>query len=266
MEIELGKNLSLALSIKMKIIKEFGYNLNSESVILDFGCGSGKMVKELCDLGYKAFGCGTRFITEEKVDTDAKMNQGIIRTIDLNHYKLPFEDNSFDFIFSHSVFEHVKNYSQSISEIARILKPNGYCLHFFVSRYKLIEPHVFVPLSSIIQSHFWLHFWAVLGVRNEWTETLNAKETSIRFYNYLKEETNYLSRKQLQHHFGKQFQDVVFCENLVLKYSPRKGKYLYSLSKFIPLIPRIYSTFKTRAILTRFPNKTLNSTIAPDES
>lgn len=259
----MNKKPSPELSCKMNIIKEFGYDLSPESVIMDFGCGSGKRVKELCDLGYQAFGCGTRFITEEDVDIEAMMRQGIIRTIDLKDYELPFEGNTFDFIFSHSVFEHVQNYSESISEIARVLKPDGFCLHFFPSRYRPIEPHVYVPFSSIIQSHLWLYFWAFLGIRNEWTDTLKAKETSIWFYNYLKEETNYLSKKQLVNQFGMQFKDVIFCENLSLKYSPRRGRYLYALSKILPFVHTIYSTFRTRVILTRLPYKALNPTSVP---
>jgi len=258
MAIEMKNTKSLELSIKMQIIKEFGYELNPKSVIMDFGCGSGKMVKELCELGYKAFGCGTRFINEENVDLEAMMKQGIIRTIDLKHYKLPFDDSSFDFIFSHSVFEHVQNFPETISEIARILKPEGYCLHFFPSRLRPIEPHVYVPFSSTIQSRVWMRLWTILGVRNEWTETLKPKKAAEWFYNYLKAETNYLTKKQLLIQFEKQFKDVIFCEKLLLKYSPVRGKYLYSLSKILPFIPNIYSTFQTRAIFTRLPDKNLN--------
>lgn len=255
MMIEMNNKLSPELSNKMNIIKEFGYILSPESVIMDFGCGSGKMVKELCDLGYQAFGCGTRFDAVDDTDTEAMMKQGILRTIDLKTYRLPFENDTFDFIFSHSVFEHVQNYSESISEIARVLKPDGFCLHYFPSRYRPIESHTFVPLASIIQSHFWLHFWTILGVRNEYTDTLKAKETAIKFYDYLKNETNYLTKKQLVEQFGMQFKNVRFCENLSIKHSSRRGKYLYAVSKYFTIIHSIYSTFRSRVIFTSSPIK-----------
>ena len=255
MNMEISKQPSLLLSIVMKIMKELGYNFGNESVFLDFGCGSGKLVRELCDLGYQAYGCGTRFLYEDNTGTEAMMRQNVIRPIDLNNYRLPFEDNTFDFVFSDSVFEHVQNYSESISEIARVLKPDGYCLHFFASRYVLIEPHIFVPFATIIQTNFWLYLWAVLGIRNEWTVSLKAKETSAWFYNYLREETNYLTKKQLLNHFGAHFNEVRFCEDLMLKHSPRKRKYLYSLSKILPFIPAMWSTFRSRVILTRSPKK-----------
>jgi SAM-dependent methyltransferase len=255
MMIEMNKKLSPELSNKMNIIKEFGYNLNHGSIIMDFGCGSGKMVKELNDFGYHAFGCGTRFDTEDDTDTEAMMKQGIIRTIDSKSYILPFKDSTFDFIFSHSVFEHVQNYSESISEIARVLKPDGFCLHYFPSRYRPVECHTFVPLASIIQSHSWLLFWTILGIRNEFTYTLKARETSVIFYNYLKEETNYLTKKELTKQFGMQFKNVIFCENLSIKHSEKRGKYLYAVSKYITIIHKIYSTFRSRIIFTSLPIK-----------
>jgi SAM-dependent methyltransferase len=252
---EMDKSLSPELSNKLNIIKELGYNLTHDSVIMDFGCGSGKMVKELRDLGYQAFGCGTRFNSVEGVNTETMMKEGIIRTIDFKAYRLPFEDNSIEFVFSHSVFEHVQNYSESISEIARVLKPDGYSLHFFPSRYRPVESHIFVPLASIIQSHFWLHLWTILGVRNEYSYTLSAKETSTLFYNYLKTETNYLTKKTLAKQFRMHFENVIFCENLSIKHSARRGKYLYAVSKYLTFINAIYSAARTRVIFTSMPVK-----------
>lgn len=248
-------SLSPELSNKLNIIKELGYSLTPDSIILDFGCGSGKDVKELRDLGYQAYGCGTRFNSVEGIDTENMMKLGIIRTIDLKSYKLPFEDNSIDFIFSHSVFEHVQNYPESIAEIARILKPEGYCLHYFPGRYRPVESHIFVPLASIIQSRFWLRLWTSLGVRNEFSYDLGAKETANMFYEYLRTETNYLTRKQLKKQFRVRFQDVRFCEGLSVKHSARRGKYLYAVTKYFPFMHNIYSAVRTRVIFTSLPVK-----------
>ena len=254
----MNKKPSFELNVKMQIIKDFGFELNPESVLMDFGCGSGKLVQELCELGYNAYGCGTRFITQEKVDTESMMRKGIIRSIDLTNYHLPFEDNAFDFIFSHSVFEHVQNYPETISEIARVLKPTGYCLHFFASRYRTIEPHVFIPFSTVIQSYWWLYLWVLLGVHNEWKDYKTTKERSMAYFNYLKEETNYLTRKELLSQFGMKFKEVIFCENLLNKYSPKRGKYLYAVSRILPFTTCLYSMFKSRVVFTRSPIKREN--------
>ncbi|MGD0754901.1 MAG: class I SAM-dependent methyltransferase [Bacteroidales bacterium] len=242
----------------MKIVKEYGFELNLQSVILDFGCGSGRYVQELREHGYQAFGCDINMKTEENVDTDSMIKNNIIRKIDLKNYILPFEDKTFDLIISDQVFEHVRNYSETIFEISRVLKPEGFCLHIFPSRYIPLEPHVFVPFSSIIQSYWWVHFWVLLGVRNEWQDCNTSKERSIKYYNYLKENTNYLSKKQLEKEFKVHFKNVFFCEKTFLKFSKR-GKYIFAVSKVFPYISSMYSTFYSRVIMNRFPIESLDS-------
>jgi ubiquinone/menaquinone biosynthesis C-methylase UbiE len=191
------------------------------------------------------------FIDIRKLDIE--LNGLLFQSGDIT--SLPFEDNSIDFVYSHSVFEHVQNYPESIAEIARILKPEGYCLHYFPGRYRPVESHVFVPLASIIQSRFWLRLWTSLGVRNEFSYDLSAKETTEMFYNYLKTETNYLTRKQLVKHFKTRFNDVRFCEGLSVKHSARRGKYLYAVSKHIPVLHALYSALRTRVVFTGKPVK-----------
>ena len=43
----------------------------------------------------------------------------------LENTSFPFDDNTFDYVFTKSVIEHVKNWEHFLSEIRRILKPNG---------------------------------------------------------------------------------------------------------------------------------------------
>ena len=43
-----------------------------------------------------------------------------------NVLELPFEDNIFDFIFSNGVIHHTIDIEKALSELSRILKPNGY--------------------------------------------------------------------------------------------------------------------------------------------
>jgi len=232
------------LLIKMKILKELGFDLKPEFLIMDFGCGVGQVVHELRDLGYQAFGC------DVKIDAKSMHDENIIRLINSQPYKLPFKNDTFNIILSEQVFEHVQNYSEVISEINRVLKPDGCCLHIFPSRYKLIESHVYVPLSSIIKSYSWLLFWAKMGLRNEFQTGLSAKETGTRNYDYLRSHTNYLSKKQITKQFKEYFNDIVYCENLLLKYS-KGARYICALSKVFPFLPSLYSTFRTRALLTK---------------
>jgi SAM-dependent methyltransferase len=245
-------NLSYNTDLKIKIVREYGFELNFRSVILDFGCGSGKYVKELRDHGYQAFGCDIKMKDEENVDTRFMLQNNILRSIDQEYYKLPFEDNIFDLVISDQVFEHVINYSETISEIARVLKPGGLCLHIFPSRYSPIEPHTYIPLSTVIQTKLWINLWVFLGIRNEWSDCKSLKVRSKRYYTYLKENTNYLPKKILEKEFRFYFKDVIFCEKAFLKHS-RRGKYIYRAANILPFIFFLYGTFFSRVILTKNP-------------
>jgi SAM-dependent methyltransferase len=53
---------------------------------------------------------------------DFKM-KGVDHAVDLRH--LPFGDHTYDFVFASHVLEHIPDDHKAISEIRRILKPNG---------------------------------------------------------------------------------------------------------------------------------------------
>jgi ubiquinone/menaquinone biosynthesis C-methylase UbiE len=164
-------------------------------------------------------------------------------------YKLPFDDNTFDFIYTSQVFEHIQDYSITLSEMARILKPNGFSLNIFPPKWRWIEPHVYVPLAGAIQKKWWLTLWAYLGVKNQFQESLTPLEIAQINYYYLTHSTNYLSTQtiyDLSKHF---FREVKFCELYKFKYSRYSSLYL------LPLLLRI--TFLLQAYLCNFNMKVL---------
>ncbi|HFD32219.1 MAG TPA: methyltransferase domain-containing protein, partial [Gammaproteobacteria bacterium] len=199
-----------------------------------------------------AYGCDITFKSEANVDTDSMHEKKLIRLINMEPYSLPFADNTFDLIISNQVFEHVQNYSETIKELHRILKPEGSAIHIFPSRYSPIEPHVYVPFSSIVNSYPWLLLWAFFGVRNGSQSGLSAKEVAINNRNYLRDNTNYLSKRKINQYFKSYFESVEYCESLFLKYSPR-GLHIYNLSKLLPFLPALYGHFRMRVLITRLP-------------
>ncbi len=109
----------------------------------------------------------------------------MLRKIEMNKYKLPLEDDSIDFLFSGQVFEHVIDYPTTLAEIQRVLKPYGFSLHDFPSRYKVIEPHVYFPFASIVKNKTWLTFWAYLGIKYNFQKGMPAKEVAGENYHFL---------------------------------------------------------------------------------
>lgn len=171
----------LVFQRQIRIIQELGYKVNSWDKILDFGCGNGDIVKLYRDNGFQGYGCDLDFKEGQGVNLLQKNN--IIRLINKDRYKIPFEDSYFDFVFSHQGFEHVKNYSIALSEIKRVLKPGGISLHKFSSRYVPVEPHLYVPLASVINKYWWLVIWAFLGIRNNFQKGMSFDEVAKKTLN-----------------------------------------------------------------------------------
>ena len=72
--------------------------------------------------------------------------------IDINNFKIPFENNSFDLVISTSVFEHVFNKEEAFREIKRVLKKDGLAIHNFPSKYYLPIDHNPIHFCMIIFS------------------------------------------------------------------------------------------------------------------
>jgi SAM-dependent methyltransferase len=236
------------------ILNDLGLDINSKSVILDFGCGEGRRVYELRKMGLNVFGVDieNRY---EKIK-NMGIEEGIIkefeevfRTIDTSNYKIPFGDNTFDFVFSEQVLEHVQNWMEAITEIKRVLKPGGFSLHFFPSRLRPIESHVFVPFASVFRGYAYLALWAFLGIRNSYQGQLSWKEVANTNFEYLRTRTNYLSKMEIRKQVSAQFGGVSFVENFFIKHSYGRSRYLYILTRIFPFIPSLFSTFHRRVIL-----------------
>lgn len=94
--------------------------------LLDIGCGPGGInnigLYEELKNEFSVFGID---LLEKNVKSiKERFPQGIftIGTAD----KIPYPDNSFDYIIAHHVFEHVDNLEKSVSEIRRIGKNNSF--------------------------------------------------------------------------------------------------------------------------------------------
>ena len=135
----------------LAIIRDLNYEVGPGEKILDFGCGKGLLVGAYRNLGLDAFGCDIDIDRTADPLTEQLYDQGYIRNIDTNSYRLPFPDGTFDYVISCQVFEHVQDYSTVLAELARVTKKSGVGYHEFPSRYRPIEGHVYVPLASIIR-------------------------------------------------------------------------------------------------------------------
>lgn len=93
-------------------------------------------------------GCG-KDLKEEYINLDI-VDYGGNQVHDLNSFPYPFEENYFDEIYASHILEHLNNFHDSISEIYRILKPNGILIvyaPFFLNTKFFGEPDHKIPFS-----------------------------------------------------------------------------------------------------------------------
>ncbi len=242
------------MTLVQDMLKELRTEITPATKLLDFGCGDGELVHEFRKLGFQAYG-----IDIEDFYTDVQLRcreEGLVTadeelfyTLDMNDYRLPFADSTFDCIISFYVFEHVQNWQQALAEIQRVLKPGGVCLHIFPSKYCPIEPHLFVPFGGVIQARAYLAIWAFLGLKNSYQKQLSKREVIADNSRYLRSCTTYYSKSEIIQRVRPYVSNIAFVENVYIKHHfGRVRRYLSPLSRRFPLVSSLFSTFYTRVL------------------
>jgi ubiquinone/menaquinone biosynthesis C-methylase UbiE len=223
------------VTLHRAILGEFGHTLTPTSTILDFGCGDGHMVAAYREAGLQAVGA----------DLDVAQPNAWLRLISSADYSLPFPDETFDFVFSNSVFEHIEDFDRALSEIHRVLKPGAASLHLFPPAATPIEPHVFVPLGGLLRPRWWLSMWALMGVRNSFQRGRGWREIAAVNYAYLHQKTFYRSKGQLKQLFARRFRRVVFADREMIRHSYGRARHLARLG---PVVARLYGACHQRCV------------------
>jgi SAM-dependent methyltransferase len=92
--------------------------------ILDVGCGTGALMKELGNYG-EVYGLD---FSEKAINFCKERGEKNLTLGSIN--KIPFEDNFFDVVVSLDVLEHIHDDVGAISEINRVLKKGGFSIVF----------------------------------------------------------------------------------------------------------------------------------------
>jgi len=249
---QLKQLMKQEMELILSIAADTGCAPKNGARVLDFGCGAGELVRCFLDQGFDAYGA----------DIDAFWLHGDTRNpqpqwqgknlkrfgkIEERPYRLPFEDNTFDFCCSTVVLEHVGDYREAFAEIHRVLKPGGGTLHLFPARWRPIESHVFVPFSSVFQSPWYLAFWARLGIRNQFQRGLPWREAARLNAEYLRDHTNYLSAKAIRQIALDAFGNIAFPHHSYVRNHPGMIGKLGRLAP-VPGYSVLATTFGTRVI------------------
>jgi len=100
-----------AIRDSRQLMSEISLRLPSGGTVLDLGCGPRDQYMPLSYLGFHYVG-----IDHNNTAADFLADA----------HALPFQDKSFDCVFSYAVIEHLYNPFLAIREISRVLKPGGW--------------------------------------------------------------------------------------------------------------------------------------------
>lgn len=103
--------------------------------LLDNGCGLGTYLTALAADSQQRFGLEVEW---ERAQQARDTATGVVQAVG---EMLPFADNSFDFILSNEVLEHVADDRQALAEMARVVRPGGRIVIFCPNRWYPVEQH-----------------------------------------------------------------------------------------------------------------------------
>lgn len=192
--------------------------------VLDLGCGTGRnisFVKDYVDRGtFKFYGIDYSASCIKYAKRQYKKYG--VKYIQHDGKKLPFKDNTFDYIVSSHVLEHVPQSDAKMyfSEISRILKKGGiavvgtpnrkYCQDLFCmnpsdeKKFRLILPHLhefyYKELSKLLNDNKWFDKYSLdqtvnLINRRLMTNSINKVKPGKGLFNKIKFELYSLLRK-----------------------------------------------------------------------
>ncbi len=96
--------------------------------VLDCGCGPGTITRDIARHVAPGRVVGLDFSADQIAAAAADAGTQGIANVEFRQgsaYALPFEDSSFDAVFSHALLEHLKEPDKATAEFRRVLKPGG---------------------------------------------------------------------------------------------------------------------------------------------
>ena len=158
-----------------------------EGKVLDAGCSTGAQMLTLKELGREVYGA----------DFDAKAveickGKGLeAKKWDAEQGKLPFRNDFFDSVYSFHLIEHISKPDKFISEIKRVLKPNGTLL--------ILTPNFEHDYREFYHDHTHIHPYNLRGIERLLEQNNFEKYFSIGKYGHAK----FLWRFGIFGNFGK---------------------------------------------------------------
>jgi SAM-dependent methyltransferase len=182
--------------------------------ILDWGCGRGRTVAALLEMGFNAFGADVD-------DRILKNGYPLFESRGFNPSEIllhlsriqTFPDMFFHIIFSEQVVEHVADLKWFVQEQQRLTAPGGMGLHTFPGSCWVVEPHVKMPFVHWLPKNesrkIMIALMRLAGFGPDAVSWPEAKGKSFWqicdiFFRYLNEKTYYRDIRTVQKEYEAQ--------------------------------------------------------------
>lgn len=133
------------------------FGMSGKSNLLEIGCGRGEMLRNFKKLGLDVQGID---LSPQAPSFNKEID---IEVGNVEEERLPYEDNSFDIIYSKSVLEHFYYPERYMKEAHRVLKSNGLlltlvpdwesCYKIYFDDYTHRTPFSKIGLEDILKIH-----------------------------------------------------------------------------------------------------------------
>jgi len=161
-------------------------NPKKNEKILDIGCGDGIWYLELRKRGIDVIGIDTSSYDLNKLRERAEVLKLRPEAIEASAQEMPFENNTFDKVYSISTFEHIKDDKRVFKEVARVLKPKGFLVISIPMKEVPLLTKVAVKLPKPIKRMFYNEL--VIDAKNSEDYLNNFNEYYFHYRNYTMED------------------------------------------------------------------------------
>ena len=236
-----------------QILRECGISPSKSWAILDYGCGSGRHVYEYLEAGYSnvfGFDIGDYVAPRQGADVD-RFRFGETHA-DGRMSGVPWPDNTFDFVFATSVFEHVQDQARAHAEIHRTLKPGGVFLNTFPSKWRPLEPHTNIPFGGATRAKWWYYLWTAVGVRrSELGGDISRLERARLYHAYALTGVRYLNGWEIDRLMRDVFGSYRYVEDAFVRHSLGRSRRLRGAFAAFPVLRKVFRSGHTRIILAQ---------------
>ncbi len=156
-------------------------HIRNKGKILDAGCGEGRFARYFIEKGFNLIGMD---FSEEYVRL-AKKKIGKGKFVVGSVTNIPFKDNSFDYIFTVDVLQHVPDLRQALSELYRVLKKEGVLIVVDKNKFGLHRRYL-VP-HRLIQKYRELTQWRYKGFKERWFNPEKFTKTLLTQFKEVKQ-------------------------------------------------------------------------------